>query len=752
MTVPLMRLNKDDLIILDGETYEEIDRTRTTLTIRTLDRSRARTLTSEEMRDLYFSSGKRLTIQRNVPARLDQRLKDAIARPFEGFSGEQQQEMLRRLDYVRACDRFFARKLYKKRPENGYVSIACVVARWRRYIRAHNDNLKTCQVPLELVSGYTLRDWYMRWIKSGRMFGALAPLTDKQGNRKQRLDPAVTAIIQRVVRQNWLTLERPPLTVAHDRICRDVRHLNEQGAGPHLEEPSEMAVRRWIQRNIEPFEVMYFRKGKKEAEHQFRVTARAPAAIRPLQIVEFDETPLNVMLVDSNGHPRGRANLTAGTCLATGMIVGWHIGWEKPSWTSVMQALRMAVLKKDTSGSGAESPYPVYGVGEVVKVDNGPPYRSTSLVAASGQLGFELRFVPAGKPHLKGKIERFFLEVSRDFTSVLPGRTFANTLERGDYDSEGFAHLTLQETQKLFMKWVVDVYHNRPNSRAFGQTPLERWDALSGHGVRLPPDAADLGALIGLVIKRTIVAEGIAFQGLTYGNASLKLLKKKFHLGHEWMVKIDPLDLLQVLVLNPESEKWEAFPCKQPELVEGLTLKMWMDVVASAKARTKAGQHVSRAILLRAREDLIREAEAMGHGPRGKLTTQEYEWVESRLDLPEYDISIDPSDEATEKAGPKPKRQTKRPNARIEASSFTQPASVAGGRPLANVKTPNTHELFEQAKQQLLHEANEHRLEELSTEVTGAHSFGSGADASGSAADGNVGLIDESDPNLWQNH
>ena len=256
-----------------------------------------------------------------------------------------------------------------------------------------------------------------------------------------------------------------------------------------------MAVRRWIKENVDPYSETFFRKGpEEEADHKFRLIRRAPVAVRPLQIVEFDETPLDIILVDANGKPRSKANLTAGICTATGMIAGWHLGYEKPSWSTVMQALRMAVLPKNTEGSGAESPYPVFGVPEMIKVDNGPAYRSTSLVAAAGQLQFELRLVPVGKPNLKGKVERFFREVSKDFLSVFPGRTFSNVPLRGDYDSAGCARMTLEQAQRLFMRWVVDIYHNRPNSRCFGQTP-PGGDGLSAFGLRqsrMPPEAVDL--------------------------------------------------------------------------------------------------------------------------------------------------------------------------------------------------------------------------------------------------------------------
>jgi putative transposase len=732
VNAPLIRLNKGDAVIVDGVWYQEKLRTTGSLTLAPIGGVVARTFTGDELRDLYFDPAGRMKIVRSHMATLGEELAEVVSRPFESFSVEQQAAMLKRLDYVNACDRFFARSLYNKRPEDGYAKIASVVARYRRLVRARLEKCAPSGVPLEAVGGSTLRDWYGRWRKSARMLGALAPQSHRRGNKKTvRMDGAVRGIIADTVREKWLTLEAPPLTVVYDLICRRVEKFNEGVAGGDLCAPSEMAVRRWIKQNIDPYTQTFYRLGKKEADHRFRLTRKAPVAVRPLQIVEYDDTPLDIILVDSNGRVRGRAFLTAGICLATGMIVGWHISKDRPSWSTVMQALRMTVLKKDLGSSGAESPYPVYGVPEMIKVDNGAAYRSTSLVAAAGQLQFELRLVPVGKPNLKGKVERFFREVARDFLSVFPGKTFSNVKERLDYDSEGNARMTLEDAQRLFTRWVVDIYHNRPNSRSFGQTPLERWDALSGCGVRMPPEAADLAPLIGLVVNRTIQGDGITFMGLTYRDEILREFRRSGHMGKEWMVKVDPLDISVMLVLDEKKKRWVPVFCQQPELVEGLTLKMWMDVVAAAKAATEQGRRVTRSRLLRAREALILEAEAMGNRPRGKISAAEYSWIEAELHNPDYEIDPDLTDpDADLKAAATPRAQrAKDRKVRKKATrgdqaapphdpAMVDPASTAKGHPIVDAELPGAAlaERERDVAEDIAQQDEEERLDKFRTE------------------------------------
>ncbi|RQH12665.1 DDE-type integrase/transposase/recombinase [Bradyrhizobium sp. RP6] len=700
MNAPLIRLNKGDAIVIDGVWYEEKLRTKRSLTLSPIGGEVARTFTAEELAELYFDPAGRMRIERAAPVALEEELVEVVSRPFESFTDDQQTEMLKRLDYVKACDRFFPRGCHSKRPEGGYAKIARVVARHRRLVLASNEGCRSRNLGLEEISGSTLRDWYGRWTRSGRMLGALAPLTHKKGNSEPRMDPAVRGIIAKYVRQKWLTLERPSLTVVHQLICREIELVNSQRIGGSLAEPSEMAVWRWIKKNVDRYEITFYRRGRKEADHEARLTKRAPVATRPLQIVEFDDTPLDIIIVDDNGKPKGRAYLTVGICLATGMIVGWYIGIESPSWSTVMQALRMSVLKKDEKeleACGAESPYPVYGLPELIKMDNGAAYRSQSMVAAAGQLQIELRLVPVGKPHLKGKVERFFGEVARDFFSLMPGRTFANVQERGDYDSEGYARFTLRDVRRMFMRWVVDIYHNRPNSRSFGQTPLERWQALSGAGVRLPPEAMDLTPLIGLLIDRTIVAEGITFMGLHFSGPVLKEFRKRGHLGQKWMVKVDPLDIGQVLVLDELKHRWTPVPCVHPELVNGLTLRMWMDVVSEARDMTEEGRRVRRSTLLKAREHLMRIARKAGNKPHGKMTEKDYRWMQERLDSPDFEISVELDDVSKLRKSRTPKeaasarrkdRPADRPAATPPESLMAEPASKAKGHPIAERELP----------------------------------------------------------------
>jgi transposase InsO family protein len=108
---------------------------------------------------------------------------------------------------------------------------------------------------------------------------------------------------------------------------------------------------------------------------------------------------------------------------------------------SYLDALRLALLKR--------------GLPRKLYVDNGPAFRSAHLQEITASLGIALIHSKPYKPQGRGKIERFFQTVRRQF---LPG----------------FKGKTLQDLNEAFEAWLRDCYHQRPHS-ATGLTPLKRF-------------------------------------------------------------------------------------------------------------------------------------------------------------------------------------------------------------------------------------------------------------------------------------
>ncbi|ASQ99664.1 hypothetical protein CGL27_47570 [Streptomyces sp. 11-1-2] len=72
----------------------------------------------------------------------------------------------------------------------------------------------------------------------------------------------------------------------------------------------------------------------------------------------------------------------------------------------------------------------------------------TRRPARCGRLEAHLRYRPPGQPHFGGITERLIGTLMRD-AHELPGTTFSSTVERGAYDTDAMAALTLRDPQQV---------------------------------------------------------------------------------------------------------------------------------------------------------------------------------------------------------------------------------------------------------------------------------------------------------------
>jgi putative transposase len=659
MSAPAFRLEKGDLLSIEGRLHEIVSRGPSGLLLRMIGGSLAeRSFAWDDLKTLYFQG--KLAIERRTAPSLPKAVAKNVGRMLDTFRKGEQEVAVLRLEYVTLCDRYFATRRAPKTP-SGYERVGRVCAWLRRRRRASEQGVSARRVPLEDFGGTTVRNWHWRWTRSGRSPAALVALHGMRGKKIESFPQFVTDVMRETLEERYLTLERPPLTLVAELIQARIKAYNDAN-GADMPIPCGMTVRRFLHRNWSEFDTVARREGADAAEQKFRHARKGERPVRPLQVVEVDHHKLDVMVLPADGDrtKAKRAWLSLGICGATRMIVGFHIGFEAPSWTSVMHVLRMAVLDKGPvlDGHDLSTAWPVFGVPEIVKVDNGLEFHSNSIKAAAGHLGFELRYTLPRMPHLKGKVERFFGEVARNFVATTPGRTFRDVRERGRYPSEDLAWMTLVHLREMFLVWAVDYHHNKPHAGLLGRTPLQAWNDLTrACDVRLPPHVGDLDALVGLVIERTVSNQGVRYAGLDYQSPELQAMRRKSgHMGRKWMVKVDPLDVGRVFVLDEERGAWIIVPSTDPGLTDGLDLASWKKIVDGARSGTEPGRNVSRDALLKARARLDAMAGRGSVGRRANIPAID-DWMRNLDEQAFDDIRPDP---AGPEDGSRRRRRSKR--------------------------------------------------------------------------------------------
>jgi putative transposase len=136
---------------------------------------------------------------------------------------------------------------------------------------------------------------------------------------------------------------------------------------------------------------------------------------------------------------------------------------------------------------------------------------------------------------------------------LLPGTTFSNIQEKGDYDAEGKACMTLKEFERWFAL-QVGIYHRTIHS-SLGVPPMTAWQDDQGKRVaalRLPADEERFLLDFLPFEMRRVRREGIKLFHVIYWHGALATLVANS--VHKFPIKYNPLNLSAVYLELPGGE------------------------------------------------------------------------------------------------------------------------------------------------------------------------------------------------------
>jgi putative transposase len=118
---------------------------------------------------------------------------------------------------------------------------------------------------------------------------------------------------------------------------------------------------------------------------------------RPLDVLQIDHTPVDVIVVDQQRRlPIGRPWLTLAVDVKTRMIAGFHVSLWSPSTISLSLALSQAVLPKTSWLADRELQtldWPVHGLPRSIHVDNAKEFHAEALLRGCRSTGSFLTIV-----------------------------------------------------------------------------------------------------------------------------------------------------------------------------------------------------------------------------------------------------------------------------------------------------------------------------------------------------------------------
>ncbi len=434
------------------------------------------------------------------------------------------------------------------------------------------------------VSVYRWKRWYL---EAGCDIRALIDDSFKKGNRKNRFPELVTEICNDAIEDKFLSFERGTIQDAHNEAILRISDENRL-------RPPAMALpipgRRFIKRLIDQipaFDKYSARHGHDAALRRFRSVNGHRVIEAPLERAEIDHTILDLFVIDEHRSlPLGRPWITACIDVYSRCILGIYIGFVPPSCLSVSKCLREAFLPKvklHEEFPEIKNDWLAHGVMRELVLDNGREFHSEALENTCQSLGIEMHFSPRRMPWFKGTIERWFGTINHDLAQKMPGTTFSNIFQRGDYDPAKHALVTLSTLTTLTRKWICDVYHQKPH-RALQMSPDQKWKtSISPTNVRVPEDVAELDLIMGRPDSRILTHKGIELQGLFYNSSEVQDLRRRYDATLKVDIRVDESDLGNIFVLAPDSRQYFRVPALHSEYANGLS--SWQHDLFRGKAR-----------------------------------------------------------------------------------------------------------------------------------------------------------------------
>ncbi|MGZ8219145.1 Mu transposase C-terminal domain-containing protein [Methylomagnum sp.] len=432
--------------------------------------------------------------------------------------------------------------------------------------------------------------WVRRYRQGEGLLTDLVPRRSNGGRSQSRLPAATERLITEALEQRYLTRPKPSEAALRREVVRRCRRTG-------LKPPARNTVRARLDR-LDPVRVAGRREGPDAARRLRAVAGATPEVAAPLDLVQMDHTPVDLIVVDAAGRePLGRPYLTLAIDVFSRAILGFLVALEAPSATSVGLCLAHAAADKRPwlEHRGIEAEWPMHGKPRVLSVDNAAEFHGEALRRGCEQHGIELRFRPPGQPQYGGVVERV-LGTLMARVHELPGTTFSNPAARGDYAAERDAALTLAELEH-WLALAIAVYHGSVHG-ALGQTPAARWrEGLAGGGPPRSvahPDAFLIDFLP--VFRRTLGRGGFVLDHIGYYSDALKPWIARRDRREKFLVRRDPRDLSRIWVLDPDGTAYLELPYRT---LARPAITLWEHRQALAAWRARGRDAVDEAALFR---------------------------------------------------------------------------------------------------------------------------------------------------------
>lgn len=413
------------------------------------------------------------------------------------------------------------------------------------------------------ISAATIYRWIEKFENTGQIT-SLVPEKSDGGKGTSRLSSEVDSIMNIVIQELYLSKQKNPIVKVDREIKRRCNLVN-------LKPPHINTIRNRILTISEETQLR-FREGKKVANDKFKPNKNSFSNVEfPLSVVQIDHTLLDIILVDEIFRkPIGRPWITLAIDIYSRMVTGLYISFDPPGALGTGMCVANSILPKEAwiTRLDIEGEWPCWGKMKTIHADNAKEFRGHMLSRACEEYGINLEWRPIKTPHWGGHIERL-LGTFLNEIHTLPGTTFSNPKQRGEYDSEGKAAFTLVEFERWLVTYIVNIYSKRIHS-SIGMTPFHKFQEGIYQKTGIPPRIFnEIKVKLDFLpyVERSIQEYGVVIDHIHYfGDVMRKWIHSvdrvsvKNRQKRKFIFKRDPRDISVIYFFDPELKEYFQIP------------------------------------------------------------------------------------------------------------------------------------------------------------------------------------------------
>ncbi len=302
----------------------------------------------------------------------------------------------------------------------------------------------------------------------------------------------------------------------------------------------------------------------------------------PLEQAWVDHVLLDVTVIDEKrGVPLGKPVITFIVDEFSGYPLGYHLGFNPPSYESIVHALTHAIKPKGY----IKEKYPTIqnqwdscGIPQKLVIDNGKEFIGNSLKDVCCRLGIVLQCRPRKHPYFKGTVERYFRAINQQLNQKCPKTIHSNM----DWSVKPTAGIGFNQLHALIHLWLVD-YYAQNFQKGNGGVPSDIWRKAKKDGDFSPLVPCSEMLMECLPVQNaTISSFGIRFSHFYYLSKELMKLKEKLSeskYDYKITFRYNLEDLSVIFVYDKFNDSFITVPCTNQEYSKGLHVDVHRNLI-----------------------------------------------------------------------------------------------------------------------------------------------------------------------------